>query len=311
MSDQERSPRRRPESVVHRPRLLIVDDDSVNLQMIGSVFEDDHEVILVNSARKALELCGRDPPDLVLLDILMPDVNGLEVCRRLKAEPATRDVPVIFITGQGEPEEETAALTTGAVDFITKPVNPSVVRARVKTHLTLKAQSDFLRSLAFMDGLTGVANRRRFEEYLETEWRRCRRSETSLTILMVDIDNFKHYNDTYGHPAGDACLKAVARALSATVRRASDLTARYGGEEFACILPETDRAGGRAVVDKLLEAVRGLTIPHEGTGPGVVTVSIGLASAVPSGEATAKDLVASADARLYEAKERGRNRAEG
>lgn len=247
----------------------------------------------------------------MLLDIVMPDMDGLETCRRLKMDPLTRDLPVIFITSQESPQEETTALNTGGVDFITKPINPAVVRARAKTHLTLKAQSDFLRSLAFLDGLTGVANRRRFDEYLDAEWRRARRSKAPLSLILGDIDNFKHYNDHYGHQAGDTCLQTVAKALSGALKRAQDLVARYGGEEFACVLPDTDQNGAVLVAETLLRAVRDLDLPHEGTPPGIVTISLGIASMFASGEAEPKDLLAQSDARLYEAKEGGRNRAVG
>lgn len=296
---------------LRRPRILVVDDDLVNLQMIASIFEDDHDVFLADSAEDAMMHCRRELPDLLLLDILMPDADGLEVCRHLKADPATCHIPVIFITGQGSPREETQALNAGAVDFIMKPVNPAVVRARVKTHLTLKAQADILRSLAFVDGLTEVANRRRFDEYLEEEWRRGRRSGAPMTLIMADIDNFKHYNDVHGHPAGDACLQAVAGSLTGTLKRAQDLAARYGGEEFACVLPNTGLAGGRLLAQRMLEAVRALAIPHKGTGPGIVTISLGLASLFPSAGGNAGDLVALADAKLYEAKEGGRDRVMG
>ena len=311
MADPQCEPQQILEEPTRQPRILVVDDDPVTLQMIASIFEDDHEVFLAGSAEDGLACCRRESPDLLLLDIVLPDADGLDVCRHLKADPATRNIPVIFITGQGSPREETQALEVGAVDFILKPVNPAVVRARVKTHLTLKAQSDILRSLAFLDGLTELANRRRFDEFLEAEWRRGRRSGAPLTLIMADIDNFKHYNDVHGHPAGDACLQAVARALTGTLKRAQDLAARYGGEEFACILPNTNLSGGKLLAQRLLEAVRTMALPHEGTGPGIVTISLGVASLFPSAEVNSADLVALADAKLYHAKEAGRNRAEG
>jgi len=296
---------------VRCPRLLVVDDDSVSREMIGSIFGEDHDVAYASSGEAALDACRQRQPDLLLLDILMPDVDGLEVCRRLQADPVTRGIPVIFITAQGTPQEETEALHSGAVDFITKPVNPVVLRARVRTHLTLKAQSDCLRTLAFTDGLTGLANRRRFDESLETEWRRSRRSRTPLALLMGDIDQFKRYNDRYGHLSGDGCLRSVAKALADNLKRVQDMAARYGGEEFACILPDTDLDGARRLAGTLLDAIRRLAIPHEGMEPGIVTLSMGLAVVIPSSEATVEDLLAMADARLYEAKERGRNRVEG
>lgn len=291
-----------------RPRVLLVDDEPVNLCVLSELFREDYEVITATSGEEALAQCRLDPPDLLLLDIVMPGMDGLDVCRRLKGEAATREVPVIFITALGRPQEETAALETGAVDFISKPVNPAVVRARVRTHLTLKAQSDFLRSLAFLDGLTGVANRRRFDEVLEAEWRRHRRHAASLGLIMLDIDQFKHFNDTYGHQAGDACLRALAQALADRMRRSHDLAARYGGEEFACILPETDLAGTRLIAESLLEAIRGLAIPHEDVPAGKVTASLGLAVMVPATDEGPALLVAQADGKLYAGKTSGRNR---
>ena len=311
MIDQEPTPQRNLDWLVNRPRILVVDDDPVTIKVIAAIFKDDHDVILAGSAGEAMDLCGENPPDLILLDIVMPEIDGLEACRRFKADPATQDIPIIFITGQESPQEETRALSAGAVDFITKPVNSTVVKARVRTHLILKAQSDFLRSLAFLDGLTGVANRRRFDDYLGIEWRRSRRSANPLTLILIDIDKFKHYNDTYGHPAGDACLQAVAHALNGNLKRAQDLVARYGGEEFACVLPDTDHSGGRQVAEVLLGAVRNLTIPHEGTEPGILTISLGVATLIPSAKAGPADLLAQADAKLYEAKKGGRNRVEG
>lgn len=292
-------------------RLLVVDDDPVNRQIVCSIFSEDHAVEAVGSAAEALAICHSWSPDLVLLDVLMPELDGLEACRLLKSDPATQDIPVIFITGQDSPQEETEALGAGAVDFITKPVNPAVVRARVRTHLTLKAQSDLLRAMAFMDGLTGLANRRRFDDCLETEWRRARRNSTPVTLLMADIDWFKHYNDSHGHPEGDACLKRIARTLKATLKRPQDLAARYGGEEFACVLPETDLGGGRRVAASLLEAIQDLHIPHEGVPLNQVTLSIGVATMVPQGIQEPSLLLEAADANLYQAKNQGRNQAYG
>lgn len=294
-----------------RSRLLVVDDEAVNIQALYQIFHEDYDVFMAISGEEALLRCQENPPDLILLDIVMPGQGGLETCRRLKAEPETRDIPVIFVTALQTPEEETEALNCGAVDFISKPVNPSVVRARVRTHLVLKAQSDFLRSLVFIDGLTGVSNRRRFDETLAIEWRHARRTKQPLSLLMIDIDHFKRYNDRYGHPAGDACLQAVARALAGGLSRPHDLVARYGGEEFACILPQTDAAGARNIALSLLEAIRCLAMPHEDNEGGIVTASFGVATQFPDGETAPERLIAQADAQLYEAKEGGRNRVSG
>jgi diguanylate cyclase (GGDEF)-like protein len=240
---------------------------------------------------------------------MMPDMNGFETCRRLKADPLTRDIPVIFVTALDSPEDETFGLEAGAVDFISKPLNSAVVRARVRTHITLKHQADLLRSMSFVDGLTGVANRRQFDEALQREWRACLRTGTSLALIMIDIDYFKQFNDTYGHPAGDACLRAIAGILNGEISRSHDLIARYGGEEFVCLLPDINLAGAQIKAEQLRQVVHSLSIPHaaSSTAP-VVTVSVGLALFIPSSELTPEQLVAAADAELYTAKRAGRNR---
>lgn len=299
-----------PNPVV-RPRLLVVDDDPVTLRLVTAFFEPDHEVEPVPSAEAALEACARQPPDLLLLDIRMPDMDGLELCRRLKADPRTRDLPVLFITSQDTPEEETEALLTGAVDFISKPLHRAVVRARVRTHLQLKAQADFMRDQAMLDGLTGVANRRRFDEALDAEWRRCKRNGGFLGLVMCDLDEFKRYNDRYGHPAGDACLRAAARAMAGRLRRPMDLLARYGGEEFACLLPETGLEGVRWVARDLHQALRALRLPHEDARLGFVTASFGVAALVPDAAPDASGLVSLADRMLYAAKAAGRDQVAG
>ncbi len=293
-----------------RPRLLIVDDQPINIQALHQLFQADHEVFMATSGEQALAFCRDNPlPDLILLDVVMPGMDGIEVCRRLKADAALADIPIIFVTARSEPAEETRALEAGGVDFIAKPVNPAVVRARVRTHLTLKAQSDLLRSLVFVDGLTGVANRRRFDEALRDEWQHCRRAGTALTLLMIDIDHFKRYNDRYGHLVGDACLKRIAAVLQAGLRRACDVVARYGGEEFACLLPECDQPAGRAKAGELCAAVAALDIPHADSPTAQrVTLSVGVATLRPNGVNDPTALVAAADAALYEAKRAGRNR---
>ena len=292
-----------------RPRLLVVDDQPINIQTLYQIFHADHEVFMATSGEQALAFCRGNPlPDLILLDVVMPGLDGLAVCQQLKADPVLANIPVIFVTACMDPADETRALEAGGVDFITKPVNPMVVRARVKTHLTLKAQGDFLRSLVFIDGLTGVANRRRFDEALLSEWRQCRRAGTPLALLMIDIDHFKRYNDHYGHPTGDACLQQVAAVLKAAMQRACDLVARYGGEEFVCLLPGCDQAPALAKAQALQAALAARGIAHEASPTAAwVTLSIGVAVAQPQAGGSPAALVAAADAALYSAKHRGRN----
>lgn len=302
-----------PNTMPHgRPRILVVDDQAVNVQALYRVFAEDHQVFVATSGEQALKICAEKAPDLVLLDIVMPGIDGYETCIRLKADVVTRDVPVIFVTGQNDEDAETRGLDVGAVDFITKPINPLVVRARVRTHVTLKRQSDQLRQIARVDGLTGVYNRRCFDDVLAREVRRSVRVGRPMALLMVDVDHFKRYNDCYGHPAGDACLQSVARALASTLTRPGDTVARYGGEEFACVLPETDHAGAIAVGVMLEERVRRMAMPHEDSPTsGIVTVSIGVASIDGLRPIAESALIEQADRQLYRAKELGRARVEG
>ena len=294
------------------PCLLIVDDQPINIQALYRIFAADHRVLMATSGAKALAVCRDDPPDLVLLDVVMPEMDGYEVCARLKADDATRDILVIFVTSHTEAAEETKGLELGAVDFIAKPVNPAVVRARVKTHLSLKAQSDLLRQMVFIDGLTGVANRRCFDETLSAEWRRSMRSSSPLALLLLDVDHFKRFNDRYGHQAGDDCLRLVASAIKVHLLRPGDLAARYGGEEFACILPATDFEGAMAVAAGIEQRVRRLQIEHADSDvSNLVTLSVGVGVTVPEPSDNPQRLVALADTQLYQAKHSGRGRALG
>ena len=291
-----------------RPRILIVDDVPENIEVLGEILTDNFDLQCAFSGPEALELAA-ELPDLILLDVLMPGMDGFEVCACLKATAATAEIPVIFITAKNDPEAEMAAFAAGAVDFITKPVNPVTARARIQTHLTLKRQKDLLRAQAMVDGLTGIANRRFFDERLLAEWRHVQRYHRSLAILMIDIDHFKGYNDHYGHQAGDNCLRRVATTLGAHMQRAHDLAARYGGEEFICMLPECDLQGAISKAEALRAAVAALEIPHAASPSGDrVTLSIGVAATIPSSHSSPDTLVAAADAQLYQAKLAGSNR---
>ena len=290
----------------------MVDDQSVNIQALYQAFAGDHQVLMATSGEQALALCVSRQPDLVLLDVVMPGMDGHDVCRRLKADAATRDIPVIFVTAHDDESAETQGLEVGAVDFISKPINPKIVRARVKTHLTLKAQSDLLRQWVYLDGLTGVHNRRHFDERLASEWARALRNGTELSVLLLDVDFFKAYNDHYGHQAGDECLRQVAARLRQNVKRPGDLVARYGGEEFACLLPDTPLAGALAFARQLGTDIAALGLAHAGsTVAGVVTVSVGASTKPFDASGTAAALLREADAQLYVAKSRGRNRVCG
>jgi diguanylate cyclase (GGDEF)-like protein len=262
-------------------------------------------VLVAESARQALELAPS--ADLVLLDIRMPDMDGLEVCRRLKAGEATKAIPVIFVTGLEQTEDETQGFEAGAVDYIVKPINPAIVRARVRTHLELKAARDLLERMATQDALTGIANRRRFDEAAREEWRRSMRFSQALTLAFADIDHFKAFNDRHGHGGGDTCLRLVAEALQRLCRRPGEMVARYGGEEFVFLLPDVDLEGARRFVARVLGAVQ--AVEAEGlAGRGALSVSVGAVTLIPSPLNSLEEAVRNADQGLYKAKENGRGR---
>jgi diguanylate cyclase (GGDEF)-like protein len=291
-----------------RPQLLIVDDQPLNIRLFHQIFHADHEVFFATNGEAALEFCKTNFPDLILLDVNMPGLNGYEVCRRLKQDERTREIPVIFVTAQSDVSQEEEGLAAGAVDFIAKSASANVMRARVGTLITLKRQSDLLRAMARVDALTGLANRRHFDETLSSEWRRCTRSGNPLSLALIDIDHFKLFNDRYGHQAGDSCLQQVSACLKAGFARSHDLVARYGGEEFVCVMPETPLEGAEAKAQALEKAVRALRIPHDKStvAGGIVTISLGVAVATPTVGDDCAALILCADRSLYMAKDAGR-----
>jgi len=294
---------------VEPQKVLIADDDPINRQLLAELLKPEYTVLLAKNGEQALERAARHAPDLLLLDVMMPDMNGFDVLRRLRADPDTAQLAVIFISGLDRPEDEANGLKLGAADYIAKPFNATVVMARVALHLQMVRQRRMLERLANVDGLTELANRRRFDEVYAQEWARAQRSGAPLSIALLDIDAFKKYNDRYGHPAGDRALRAVARVARAAMRRPADLAARYGGEELVLVLPETGAGEARGVVDGLCAALAGLQLTHAASGVApVLTVSVGGATLGTHGMETAADLFEAADNHLYRAKEEGRNR---
>jgi diguanylate cyclase (GGDEF)-like protein len=292
-----------------RDTILIVDDEPQNLHLLGGILREEHEVIIATSGREAIRrVCSETSPDLILLDIVMPDMDGLDVCRELKANPATEGIPIIFITARDKVADEAEGFAVGAVDYIAKPFSADIVRARVRTHLTLKRQADKLASLTVIDELTGLPNRRRFNQRLEDEWKRAVRSGKALTLVMIDVDHFKRYNDNYGHSAGDDCLRYVARALDKVVQRAADMVARYGGEEFVAILPDTNAIQGLQVGERFCDTISALQLEHKYSPSGKhITISVGVATCIPTMHIRSQTLLEMADNMLYKAKRKGRN----
>jgi diguanylate cyclase (GGDEF)-like protein len=289
--------------------VLVVDDTANTLELIQTILRNEHRVLIAGDAEAAMKLALQEEPDLILLDIRMPGVDGYQLCTRLKADPVTREIPVIFVTAMDEEREEAKGLELGAIDYITKPLSAPILKARVRNHIDLKRQRDQLRRLSAVDGLTGLANRRAFGEALEKEWRGAVRRNGSISLLMTDLDDFKQFNDAYGHLAGDEALRRVSKALAGAALRPADMVARYGGEEFVILLPDTGANEAALVADRLLLAVRRLAIPHEHSrGWQFVSLSVGLASARPARSVSANELLDLADRMLYKAKNSGRNR---
>lgn len=294
-----------------RGRILIVDDMMENVLVLNNILKEQHEVLFALKGDKAIELAQTRAPDLILLDAVMPEMDGYTVCSTLKHDPLTADIPIIFITALTDAQDETRALDIGAVDFISKPVNPSIVQARVRTHLTLKRQTDLLRRLTLSDGLTCIGNRRCFDEQYQREWSRCQRNQRPLSLMLIDIDHFKLYNDHYGHQAGDEALRRFGGLLNQTIQRSSDLAARYGGEEFAVLLSETDSEHALVVANKIHQALAEMAMPHLASPTAnIITASIGLASLAPHADLAPESLLERADQALYRAKHSGRNRTE-
>jgi diguanylate cyclase (GGDEF)-like protein len=291
-----------------RQSILIVDDMPANIEILNEMLGVDYEVLFATSGTEALEIAVNQLPDLVLLDITMPGMDGYEVCRRLKADSRTKSIPVIYITARTNEDDQARGLDAGAIDYIIKPISPLIIKSRVRNHLELKQYRDLLENLSATDGLTGIPNRRRFDEFLNNEWQRAIRNKSPLSLILMDIDFFKAYNDRYGHLAGDDCLRQVATTLTGSLHRPADLAARYGGEEFACVLPETDIDGAMTVAEQLRENIDGLNITHASSGVSEhVTLSYGVASMVPVEGQSYSDLIKHADEILYYVKRNGRN----
>lgn len=298
------------DSLSKQQTILIVDDAKTNINVLAELLRLDFKVRAATSGEKALEIAfSENPPDLILLDILMPGMDGYEVCKNLKASSQTKNIPVIFITGKVNEEDEIYGFSIGAVDYITKPFRPIVVKARVNTHAELKRHRDYLEGISYLDGLTGIPNRRKFDEYLNFSCIFAINESLPVSMIMMDIDHFKLFNDRYGHQEGDVCLKMIAQALLETLVNKTDFVARYGGEEFACILPNKTKEAAMEIAEQLRLCVADLQIPHaDSLVEPFVTISLGVATQFPTSSLIGKDLIKAADEALYRSKESGRNK---
>ncbi len=307
-------------------KALVIEDTLTTLKAVSGQLERmGITPITARTGAIGLQLLVADRPDLILLDILLPDIDGYEVARRIRAaEKPGEWTPIIFLTARTKDEDVERGIEAGGDDYLVKPVSGVVLGAKVRAMQRivqmrrsllsvardLQSTNRKLRRLSASDALTGIANRRHFDESLAREWRRAQRYSKALALVVCDVDFFKQFNDMYGHQTGDECLRAVARTLEQQARRPADLVARYGGEEFAIILPDTDAQGALLVAHRMREAVQAMELMHSGSDvASVVTVSAGVASCAPQRtESNPQPLVQAADAALYEAKRQGRNR---
>jgi diguanylate cyclase (GGDEF)-like protein len=303
---------------IHNPPLILVADDD-KMTRIGlrqAMEQEGYQVIEANHGEACLAIYERLRPDVVLLDAIMPGKDGFACCTQIQQMTGGVHTPVLMITGLEDQESVDQAFAAGAVDYITKPIHWAVLRQRVrhlihqvKLYQQLEEANRELQRLASIDGLTHLANRRRFDEYLYQEWQRMLREHLPLSLLMADIDCFKVFNDTYGHQAGDDALQQVAKVIQNAAKRSVDLSARYGGEEFAVILPNTKQDGAVQVAQAIQSGVKDLAIVHaKSKAAAVVTVSLGVATIIPTTATSPEELIAVADKALYRAKNQGRDR---
>ncbi len=304
-------------------KVLVADDSPTNLMIVRKYIETaGHQAITVEDGLQAVKAFKEEKPDLVLLDVMMPNMDGFEAALRIRSvcEKWKTWIPIIFITAMTQDEDLVKGIESGGDDYLTKPVSRIVLNAKLtameriaKMREELEEANRQLKQLSELDGLTGIANRRRFDDYFEREYKRAIRENSTLSLLLLDVDHFKAYNDHYGHPAGDDCLQQIATTLSEILKRPADLLARYGGEEFVAVLPSTPRVGAQHIASSLVKAIENLEIPHtKSTTASVVTISIGYATA-SSGwidKFKSSDLIECADNAMYQAKTTGRNRAE-
>ncbi len=302
-------------------RILVVDDVPVNIQLLVTYLAaEGYDVVSAKDGYDAMKAVKEHQPDLILLDVMMPKMNGFKVCEAIKSDDATKFIPVILVTALNELEDKIKGMDSGADDFLAKPFNKLELLVRVRSLLRIKHLHDELqekvielqrtkeelRQLAITDGLTGLYNYRYFKEQLLQELKRAQRHSLNISVVMIDIDHFKQYNDKNGHPAGDVVLKDIARLLRDNIRNI-DLAARYGGEEFSLILIETDKPSAKIVSEKIRKLVEDYGFAYESSQPdGKLTISTGVATFPEDGE-DFDTLVSKADQRLYRAKEAGRN----
>ena len=288
-------------------KILVIDDSMVQSGFLKSILAGKYEVTICHTAEEGMSAAKEGEYSLILLDVVMPGRDGFELLQELKGMEITRYVPVILITSLSDAQYEERGLLLGAVDYVTKPFNPMIIKARVNTHIQLYHYQMHFKEQALVDGLTGVANRRRYEQESISRWEEATRFQISFSICMFDIDKFKLYNDTFGHPAGDKVIASVAQQVSSHFRRSTDLFARYGGEEFVAVFLGSQGEKAFEFMQAVRQSVEDLHIPHNSPVSPWVTISAGGITLLPQPGDRLEDCLKKADDMLYEAKQSGRN----
>ena len=289
-------------------KILIIDDSNLQIAYLKDILKGDYEITTATTAAKGLECVKEESFSLILLDAVMPDIDGFTMLKILQEELITQHIPVIMITGLSDIKHEERGFMLGAVDYITKPFHPSIVKARVRTHIKLYQYRTQIERQSMSDPLTGIANRRCYDEYSVKKWGEAIRLKRLFSICMMDIDKFKVYNDVFGHPAGDEVIASVAKTISGHLKRSTDFAARYGGEEFVALFLGSDAAGTKSYMDKVRQAVENLHIPHSPEISPWVTISVGGVTVLPQMGDSYEKYLKIADDMLYDAKRLGRNR---
>jgi diguanylate cyclase (GGDEF)-like protein len=288
--------------------ILIVDDDKPNRKMLKELLQEQAKIIFAKNGKQAKELARKHLPDLILMDVIMPDLSGFDVIEALKNDPETMNISVIFITGLANNDDEARGFDLGGCDYIYKPFKSNIVIARVTMHLELIRQRKMLDEIAHIDPLTGVNNRRKMDIVLAEEVDVNRLEISPLVVAIIDIDFFKQFNDNYGHGAGDVALRHVGQALSEICQRPRDFVARYGGEEFLIVLPDCDQAGAENILSNLAQAIKDKMIKHEfSSTSNLLTISMGAVVVQSSIPVTVDKIMNQADSLLYQAKNNGRD----
>ena len=298
------------ESSEQMSKICLVDDNMTSLTIARDMLKSSYKVYPSPSAAKFFELIENVTPDLILMDVDMPQMNGYEAVKVLKEDERFKDIPVIFLTAKDDEESELKGFELGAVDYITKPFHPSIIKARITTHLTIVEQRRIIEKISLTDTLTKIPNRRNFDKHMDSEWKRAIREELSIGMIMIDADHFKNFNDNYGHQQGDVALQTLAHVISTSIRRGSDFAARWGGEEFTVLLPNTEADGVLRVAENIRKNVEKVIIPRvDDASLGLnITISVGGVAEIPTATSSMEDFIKKSDEALYKAKESGRNR---